>query len=152
MFKPTLQMITFLLISVTCVLCNANTVIEKAQECAMKNLAVACEKGDNIKFDIIRTHDQRGVVFLNVNTTEAMGDHLLLYINDNKPEILKMEHRQSPLNSLATGAFISRDLIGKLRSATSVRFKIAMKKRTPISGSLGEHHFDWLKRFGNTCS
>ncbi len=152
MFKHYIKMTIFLLISATSLSCFADTVIENAPHCAMKNLDVACEKGDNIKLDVIRTNDQRGVVFLKVNTSENIGDHLLLYINNNKPEVLKIENGNVNLNSAAKGAFISRSIASKLKAATSVHFKIAMKKRKPIQGSLGSHHFEWLKQFGNICS
>jgi hypothetical protein len=126
--------------------------IEKAQACAMKNLDVSCEQGDKIKLDVIRTHDQRGVVFLNINSSDAIGDHIMLYINDNKPEILKIEQFRAHTNAQSKGTFLPLNLISKLKSATSVRFKISMKSRKPIDGSLGHSHFEWLKRFGNACS
>ncbi len=126
----------------------AQTTIENAQVCAMKNLDVACEKGDKIKFDVIRNHDNRGVVFLNIDTKDAVGDHLELYINSNKPEILKIVQNKASLR----GVFVSYAIVSKLKAATSVHFKIAMKQRSPILGSLDKYHFDWLKRFGNTCS
>ncbi len=148
MLKHSLKIVFFLLISATSLSTFANTVIVNAPQFAMKNLDVACEKGDNIKLDVIRTNDQRGVVFLKFNTTESIGDHLLLYINDNKPEILKIENS----NAASKGAFISRSIASKLKDATSVHFKIAMKKRKPIQGSLGSYHFEWLKQFGTVCS
>ena len=114
----------------------------------MKDLDVACDKGDKITFDVIRTHDDRGVVFLNIDTKDAIGDHLLLYINNNQPETLKIVHGKTSLK----GVFVPYSIVSKLKAATSVHFKIDMKKRSPISGTLGQYHFDWLKRFGNTCS
>jgi hypothetical protein len=144
------QIAIFALVSSISTVSYAGTTIENGQSCAMKNLDVQCEKGDKIQLDVIRTHDQRGDIFLNVNTTESIGDYILLYINGSKPEILKMEN--SNVNSSSKGAFIPRSIIGKLRNATSVHFKISMEKRTPISGSLGQYQFDWLKRFGIACS
>lgn len=145
-----LQVAVFLIASSTSVLCSANVVIEHAQACAMKNLDVNCEKGEKIKLDVIRTNDERGVVFLKINANEKIGDFILLYINNNKPEILKMENATN--NSASKGAFIPRSIVGKLRDAVSVNFKISMKGRSPIQGSLKQNHFEWLKRFGDACS
>lgn len=152
MFNRCFQIVAFVLISFFTASCLANVTIEKAQACAMKNLDVSCEKGDNIKLDVIRTHDQRGVVFLNINSTEAIGDHILLYINGNKPEILKIEQFKAKSSVQSKGTFLKLNTISKLKSATSVKFQIAMKARKPINGSLGHSHFEWLKRFGNACS
>lgn len=152
MLKRYVKMAAIMLVCSIPALSFANTTIEHAQSCAMKNLAVNCEKGDKIKLDVIRTHDSRGDIFLNINSGDAIGDYLLLYINNNKPEVLKMQKSVSPANPQAKGAFIPRSVISKLRTATSVHFKIGMQKRSPISGSLGQYHFEWLKRFGSACS
>jgi len=152
MLKRCTQIVAFVLLSSTAALSFANTTIENAQMCAMKNLNVNCEKGDQIKLDVIRTHDTRGDIFLNINSGDALGDYILLYINNNKPEVLKMQKSVSPATPSAKGAFIPRSIISKLRTASSVHFKIAKQKGSPISGSLGQYHFEWLKRFGAACS
>jgi len=118
----------------------------------MKDLAVMCENGDKVNLDVISSTDQRGAVFLNINTEGGnIGNYLLLYIDDSKkPEVLRVEKGTNTVN-VSKGAFVPRNIIMKLRAASSVRFEIGMHKRTPISGSLSQTHFDWLKRFGNAC-
>lgn len=113
--------------------------------CEMKNLEVKCENGDKIKLDVARASSD---VFLTINTKEALGDYILLSINGNKPEILKM----TASSLLSKRAHLSYSLISKLKNATSIQFKIVMNKRKPISGQLGNSHFEWLKRFGKKCS
>jgi hypothetical protein len=151
-FHRFFQVAVFVSVSLISSVCFGDTIIENGQSCAMKNLDVQCEKGDTIKLDVIRTHDQRGDIFLNINSAETIGDYILLYINGGKPEILKMENISANVNSASKGAFIPRSIISKLRNATSVHFKISMEKRNPISGSLGQYQFDWLKRFGMACT
>jgi len=130
----------------------AATTIEKSHPCAMKNLDVICANGESVKLDVISTTDSRGEVFLNIKAPKGnVGNYLLLYINDNKkPEVLRVEKGTDTVN-VSKGAFISRNVILKLRNANSVHFEIAMQKSNPLSGSLGQNHFDWLKRFGNAC-
>lgn len=126
----------------------AQPVIENAQVCSMKDLSVACENGENIHLDVIRNKDNRGDIFLNINTKEKIGTYLLLYIDSQKPDVLKVENGKNA----AKGAFLTRSIILKLRSANSVQFKIGMQKRNPISGKLDQNHFEWLKKFGKACS
>ncbi len=150
MFK--FQAITTALIMLTTTSLFAATTIEKSHPCAMKNLDVMCANGENVKLDVISSTDSRGEVFLNIKAPNGdVGNYLLLYIdNSKKPEVLRVEKGTDTVN-VSKGAFISRNVIMKLRNANSVHFEIAMQKSTPLSGSLGQNHFDWLKRFGNAC-
>jgi len=143
---------TLLLMLTTSIGFAAETTIEKSHPCAMKNLDVMCTNGENVKLDVISSTDSRGEVFLNIKAPKGnVGNYLLLYIDDNKkPEVLRVEKGTDTVN-VSKGAFISRNIILKLRNASSVHFEIAMQKQTPLSGSLGQTHFDWLKRFGNAC-
>ncbi len=126
----------------------ANPVIENAKFCAIKDLSVTCEKGDTINLDVIRNYDQRGDIFLKINTTNQIGNTIELSIDGNRPQILKIETTISNLK----GVFIPRNVILKLRDAFSVSFKINMLNRDPIAGRLTQSHFEWLKRFGQICS
>lgn len=150
MFKNTVQFTAlFLLLSSSDIVLSAPS-IESTHPCTIKNLDVKCDNGKNIQVDVIRSTDKRGEVFLSINTPEAIGAYLLLYINNSKPEVLKVENGTNTVN-VSKGAFIRQDTILKLKDATSVHFKIAMKQGNPLSGSLNQHHFDWLKRFGDIC-
>lgn len=123
----------------------ANTSIDHANACALRDLKVDCHKGKKIKFDIIRTaHDKRGEIFLKINAEEAIGEHVILYINEDKPEVLKITHEK--------GTFIPWNVIRKLRMATALRFSIAMKKGEPIVGSLNQGHFERMRTFGKNCA
>jgi hypothetical protein len=123
---------------------NTNVNINDAQPCAMKNMDVMCHKGKKIKLDLIRTaDDKRGEIFLKINTDGAIGEHLTLYINEGKPEVLKITKEK--------GTFIPWNVIRKLRLATALRFSIAMKKGEPIVGSLNQSHFERMRLFGKTC-
>lgn len=122
----------------------ANTNIDDPQPCAVKNMDVVCHKGKKIKLDLIRTaHDKRGKIFLKINTDGAIGEHLTLYINEGKPEVLKITNEK--------GTFIPWNVIRKLRAATALRFSIAMKKGEPIVGNLNQSHFERMRSFGKTC-
>ncbi len=123
----------------------ANPVIENTQGCSMKDLPVVCENGDKIKLDVIRSHDERGDIYLNINTKDQIGNSLELSIDGKTPQVLKIEHGSK-------GAYIPRNVILKLRSASSVHFKINMHKSNPIAGQLNDVHFEWLKLFGKVCS
>lgn len=150
MYKQFIQIFGALLFLSAAPMSFAATTIESTHPCTMKNLDIICENGDKIKVDVIRSTDQRGEVFLNINTKGTLGNQLLLYINDSKPEVLRVEKGTNTVQ-LTRGAFIPRDIIMKLKDASSVHFKITMKQRSPISGSLDENHFNWLKRFGEVC-
>lgn len=143
---------TLLLVVTTSSICFGTTTIEKSHPCTMKDLAVMCENGDKVNLDVISSTDQRGEIFLNINTQDGnVGNYLLLYIDDNKkPEVLRVEKGTNTVN-VSKGAFVPRNIIMKLRSASSVRFEIGMQKRSPISGALSQTHFEWLKRFGKVC-
>ncbi|MGE3318458.1 MAG: hypothetical protein AB7I18_04105 [Candidatus Berkiella sp.] len=143
---------TLLIVLLTTPMCIANTTIEKSHPCTMKDLAVMCENGDKVNLDVVSSTDQRGEVFLNINTQDGnVGNYLLLYIdNSKKPEVLRVEKGTNTVN-VSKGAFVPRNIIMKLRSASSVRFEIGMQKRSPISGSLSQTHFEWLQRFGKVC-
>lgn len=122
----------------------ANPNIDNMQPCAMKNMDVVCHKGKKIKLDLIRiAHDKRGEIFLKINMDGAIGEYLTLYINEGKPEVLKITQEK--------GTFIPWNIIRKLRTATALRFSIAMKKGEPIIGSLNQTHFDRMRSFGKTC-
>lgn len=122
----------------------ANTNNDGSQPCAMRDIDVVCHKGEKIKLDLIRTaHDKRGEIFLKINAKGAIGDYLILYINEGKPEILKITKEK--------GTFIPWNVIRKLRAATALRFSIAMKKGEPIIGSLNNNHFERMRLFGKTC-
>lgn len=145
MYKTMLKILPVIFITFCSSVGNANTTIDNTQACTMRNLDITCQKGEKIKFDLIRTaRDSRGAVFLKINTKDQIGEHIVLYINDAKPEVLKITKEN--------GSFIPLNVIRKLRFATSLRFSISMKKGNPIVGSLNQHHFDWMKRFGKTCS
>lgn len=151
MLKNTVQVATLLLILAASSVTFANPTIENTHPCTIKNLDVKCDNGKNIKVDVIRSaNDKRGEVFLSIKTPDAIGAYLMLYINDNKPEVLKVENGTNTVK-VSKGAFIPQDTILKLKDATSVHFKIAMKQGSPLSGSLDQNHFDWLKRFGDIC-
>lgn len=130
---------------------NGKLQSQSDSQCSMKNLNVNCEKGDNIRLDVTRSENaKKGEVFLTINSKEDLGDYVLLYINNRKPEIVKME--KAGFESAIKRVYLSRSLILKIKDATSLQFKISMLKRRPIHGSLTQYHFDWLKQFGNKCS
>lgn len=149
-YKQFIQTFSFIFFLSAATMSFAATTIVNTHPCTMKNLDILCENGDKIKVDVIRSTDQRGEVFLNINTKGTMGNQLLLYIDGSKPEVLRVEKGTNTVQ-LTRGAFISRDIIMKLKDASSVHFKIAMKQRSPITGNLDENHFNWLKRFGEIC-
>ncbi len=149
-FKNTVQFTALLFCLSVSNLSVAATTIVNTHPCTIKNLDVKCDNGKNIKVDVIRSTDERGEVFLSINAPGAIGSYLLLYINDNKPEVLKVENGTNTVQ-VSKGAFIPQNTILKLKDATSVHFKIAMKQGSPLSGNLDQNHFDWLKRFGDIC-
>lgn len=138
-----------LLVIISLLLCFSSTSFaninnDNSQACAMRDIDVVCHKGEKIKLDLIRTaHDKRGKIFLKINSKEAIGDYLVLYINEGKPEVLKITKEK--------GTFIPWNVIRKLRVATALRFSIAMKKGEPIIGSLNQNHFERMRLFGKTC-
>ncbi len=122
----------------------ANQNIDSNQACSVRDIDVTGQKGEKIKLDLIRTaKDHRGEVFLKINTKDKIGEYLVLYINNEKPEILKIMNEK--------GSFIPFNVIRKLRSATSLKFSISMKKGEPIIGKLNESHFLGMKQFGKKC-
>jgi hypothetical protein len=149
-FKSIFQIATLLLTLSASSLSFAETTIVNSYPCTMKDLEVMCANGEKLNLDVIRSTDQRGEVFLNINTQAPIGNYLLLYIDNAKPEVLRVENGTNTVN-VSKGSFISRNLILKLKDATSVHFKIGMQKSNPLSGQLNQSHFEWLKRFGKAC-
>lgn len=150
MYKQIIHALCFLTLLGTATLSIAATTIENTHPCTMKNLDIICDNGEKIKVDVIRSSDKRGEVFLNINTNGTLGNQILLYINNHKPEVLRVEKGTSTVQ-VTRGTFIPRDIIMKLQEAESVHFKIIMKKRDPLSGSLDENHFNWFKKFSEIC-
>ncbi|MCS5711555.1 hypothetical protein [Candidatus Berkiella aquae] len=141
---------TLVLIIATSSISFADPSIDKAHPCTMKDIPVVCANGEKINLDVIRSTDHRGEVFININTKDQIGNYLLLYIDNRKPEVLKVEKGTSTVD-VSKGAFIPTNIILKLQAANSVHFKIGMKQGTPLTGSLNQNHFDWLKSFGKVC-
>ncbi len=150
MYKQFIQTVGALVFLCASSMSIAATTIENTHPCTMKNLDVKCDNGDKIKIDVIRSSDQRGEVFLNINTKGTLGNQVLLYIDNSKPEVLRVENGTNTVH-VSRGTFIPLDIVMKLQDASSVHFKIAMKQRSPISGSLDQNHFNWLKRFAEVC-
>ncbi len=151
MIQKSLHIISLVLLLTGSSVSFASTIFNQGQRsptlCEMKDLSVACAKGDKITLDATREDND---VYLTIGTAESSGSVLLLTIDNNKPEIIKMVN--SERKNLAKRVYISRSLISKLKEATSIKFEIIMNERSPIQGSLGKMHFDWLKQFGNKCS
>ncbi|MCS5711553.1 hypothetical protein [Candidatus Berkiella aquae] len=142
--------VIFFLMLITTSISHANPVIEKAHPCTMKDIPVICANGEKINLDVIRNTDHRGEFFVNINTKNQIGNYLLLYIDNRKPEVLKVEKGTSTLK-VTRGAFIPTNVVLKLQTANSVQFKIGMKQGSPLTGNLNHNHFEWLKYFGEIC-
>ncbi|HRE32274.1 MAG TPA: hypothetical protein PLD88_09905 [Candidatus Berkiella sp.] len=141
--------ISYLIIATTSI-SYANPVIEKEHPCTMKNIPVICANGEKINLDVIRNTDHRGEFFVNINTKNQIGNYLLLYIDNRKPEVLKVEKGTNTLK-VTKGAFIPTNVVLKLQTANSVQFKIGMKQGSPLIGNLNHNHFEWLKHFSEIC-